>query len=309
MRFLQVVDEELAETAKTYWIMRRYAEEQAVSDEQLRTMRELERLSQSRSSEGVNSATDLLEAQRRVQSAETILRQAQLEMASANRRLSRFSGVSEGVSEDALGAIDLICQSEEIDDELSPRIQVAALQKAISEIDLKDAENALLPTVSLEAVANQDISGSYDSNVGLNLRVDSALFSGGAHRSREVIAVKTAEAADAALEAARQDVALDYENAIADIMTRRALIDALEEQAGMLDETRRLYRRQFVELGSRTIEDVLDMEDEYYRSLRDLAGTRMNLQVAQIECIKSTGRLRARLGLDGKFLHGLALSS
>ncbi|WP_165802930.1 TolC family protein [Pelagivirga sediminicola] len=308
MRFLEVVDEELAETVKTYWTMRRYVEQQAIADKQLQTMQQLEKLSQSRSNEGVNSTTDLLEAQRRVQSAETILLQAQLEMANANRRLSRFSGVSGGIADDALGTINLTCEGEKFNDALSPRVQLAALQKAIAEIDLKDAENALFPSVSLEAVADRDIVGSGASGVGVNLKVDSALFSGGAHRSRKVIAVKTAKAADAALEAARQDITLEHDNAIADIKGQRVLIASLEKQADMLDETRELYRRQFVELGNRTIEDVLDIEDEYFRSLRDLAETRINLAVRQVDCVKSSGRLRARLGLDGKFLHGLALS-
>lgn len=68
-----------------------------------------------------------------------------------------------------------------------------------------------------------------------------------------------------------------------------------------------MYLEQFLELGTKTIDDVLTLEEEYHQTLLDLEMIRAEITSEQIGCLADEGRVRAFLGIEDTVAYGLAL--
>ena len=68
-----------------------------------------------------------------------------------------------------------------------------------------------------------------------------------------------------------------------------------------------LYGRQYLDLGTRPLLDLLNAEQEIYQSRFELAGTRSDLLRLDVDCLYNTGALRAALGLEGRNLQGVEI--
>ena len=114
-------------------------------------------------------------------------------------------------------------------------------------------------------------------------------------------------AAQATLNAEREDVQRNHAEVIDTIATQKIIVQALKEQSDLLDQTRTIYLQQFIELGTKTIDDILDVEEDYHQNLLDIEITQLELAVEQINCLASQGLSRRFLGVEDKLLHGLIL--
>lgn len=63
-----------------------------------------------------------------------------------------------------------------------------------------------------------------------------------------------------------------------------------------IDETRVLYRQQYLELGTRPLLDLLNAEQEAYASRIEQQTTLNNLRRLQINCLYSAGHLSRSFG-------------
>lgn len=68
-----------------------------------------------------------------------------------------------------------------------------------------------------------------------------------------------------------------------------------------------LYGRQYLDLGTRPLLDLLNAEQEIYQSRFDLAGTRSDLLRLDVDCLYNTGGLRSAFGLEGRNLQGVEI--
>jgi adhesin transport system outer membrane protein len=66
----------------------------------------------------------------------------------------------------------------------------------------------------------------------------------------------------------------------------------------MMRETRDLYQKQFLDLGTRTLLDVLNADQELHAARFDEINTRFDLYKLNVECAYAAGRLRDAFGLS-----------
>ncbi|RIV84146.1 hypothetical protein D2V17_12065 [Aurantiacibacter xanthus] len=94
----------------------------------------------------------------------------------------------------------------------------------------------------------------------------------------------------------------------------RAQERALEDRAvtlarrySTMERTRELYRLQYLELGTRTLVDLLNADQELSQIRFDEINARYDLARLAVVCLHSGGRLREALGLTGEDLRGVRL--
>ncbi len=79
---------------------------------------------------------------------------------------------------------------------------------------------------------------------------------------------------------------------------------SLESRADMMVKTRDLYREQYVELGTRTLLDLLNAEQELHESRFQIANTIHDLRRLNISCLYNTGKVRKEFGVNPKMVRG-----
>lgn len=280
----------------------------ALGRDRVARMISLRQLVADRSREGAETSGSLFDAERRVQTAETLLLRAELALASAQREIILATGTGLPADGPALPLTRLSCGAVPLEPDLTIAVKSALADLAVADIDVSDAATARLPTLELQASTGRDLSDlSEGSDIDFGLRLNTALYQGGATRSRNAAALANAAAAEASLAAARQQVlraAAGVQDAIA---AQRVLMRAINVQIDTLDQTRDLYLQQFTELGTKTIDDVLTVEEEYHQALLERETTRAEIIREEINCLMAEGRVRQFLGIADATAFGLAL--
>jgi adhesin transport system outer membrane protein len=179
----------------------------------------------------------------------------------------------------------------------------ARRDEARADLDIARAER--LPTVTLDGSLGQALTdgsrlyGEYRTTgqVGLNLTMP--LYQGGATAARARGAVHQLRAYEDAVAQARLEALQGFADAKAqaDGWAQRAPV--LQTRVASIDETRALYRQQYLQLGTRSLIDLLNSEQEYHGARVDQAqGAHAQYRLA-VQCLYYSDGLRDAFGLDG----------
>ncbi len=300
--YQQSVDFAIFDVIEAYDAVRRHVLVLEVRRAQLDAMRELQRLVAQRNDIGAADASDLLETRKRFQAAEFLVHDTELTLAQTRDRLARLSGQPRG------GRIPSVRIGDCSSDENSNELRKARLQLAKAQLDLERAERARLPRAYVEPLARHKV-GRAGVSVGLNVGIDSDLLQGGALTARANAARNSRAGAEAGVEAARRDTALDAGQLKREITAAAQKIAMLKRQIDLLVKTRSLYRSQYFDLGTREISELLDNEEEFYNRKAELIEVESNRNVDQIDCAIREQSLRQAIGISGTSLYGYPLSS
>jgi adhesin transport system outer membrane protein len=182
----------------------------------------------------------------------------------------------------------------------------AKAEKEEASAQLAASRADALPTVSLEATTGYDLNGSRDTisgndrqpeySVGVN--VSSSLYSGGQTGARKRAAAYGLQAAESAISSARIDTERNLMESRSQIGTLNRLMSSLQSRADMMVKTRDLYREQYVELGTRTLLDLLNAEQELHQARFQSANTVHDIRRLDINCLYSSGKMRQSFGLQ-----------
>ncbi|MEJ8631726.1 TolC family protein [Sphingomonas sp. I4] len=134
-------------------------------------------------------------------------------------------------------------------------------------------------------------------NFGLN--VSSDVFGGNAVRARIRSADYGVRAAEAAERAARNEVGQELAAAQTQMAGLSQLLDTLAARQDNMVETGKLYRLQYLDMGTRTLVDLLNAEQELQQARFDAVNTTHDLRRLAIECLYYSGRARDDFGLTG----------
>jgi len=297
--FQQGVDDALVDVLTAYDTVRMYVLLLDVRRKQLAAMRDLEVLVNERITAGATTASDSLEIRKRILAAEFLVHDTEFALAEARDRLSRLSGQPRG---GRLPSLRSSCTSPNESDDL----RIARLELARSNLVLEAAEKARVPRVVVSPIAKQEIGHSTD--FGINVRLNSDLLEGGALSARVNAAQNARDAAIADEAATQRDEALDDRALQREISSGEQKVKMLDRQIALLAETRKLYRSQYVDLGTRQVTDLLDNEEEYYNRQAEKIEVRSSLSVHHVECAVRDRSLRKALGLNGSNLYGYPLT-
>lgn len=302
LTFQKAVDDALIEILKAYDIAQTKADLLAVYKKQLGALRELETLIASRTESGAVSNSDLLEARKRVQSASFLVTDTALALAEARDRLALLTGQLQ------FGRVQLSSVSCKANGE-SDNLRISQMELARGRVALEKAEMAALtPRVTLKPVVGGEI-GPNRLPVGLNLDVQSDVLQGGALTAKANIARNQLAAAEAQLGVARLEDSLMERGLLRVLAAGSQKTAMLHKQIDLLSRTRKLYRSQYFDMGTRRLSELLDNEEEYYTRQAELAVLRSDLAAARISCAVRSRTLRQEMGVEGYKVYGFPLGA
>ena len=278
---------------------------QELRSEQLNSMRALQKMVVRRREAGATSEPDTLEVERRIHSAEYQLFEARATLVESQSAVLQVAGI------DFTGAeLPAIEQADACS--FNPTktfdVRVARIEIVIAETALNRTERSRLPRVSIDAVAQQPIDGS-EPRFGVGLNFGLNVFEGGAHSARVDHAMNTLKASQSGLERAVLDSGLVQSRWQRQIVEANQKTEILSRQISLLDSVRELYRSQYLDLGTRSLIELLDAEEDFF----NLRGEEINVHFDHLntgfECMERSGELLRSLNLGSTSLFGYPLNS
>ncbi|MDY0959009.1 TolC family protein [Sphingomonas sp. CFBP8993] len=309
---LLAVDGLVRDTGNDLIEVQRNAALRAIASEQLERIREISALVDKRFAKGATTRSDALQAQSRVAAAEATLTRIEAEQRRWTTGLTYLLGrdtppmVDPGVPDWLMTSCTRAATVEWSD---IPAIMRARAQSDQATAESRRVHAARLPTVALAGDASADMGSPFSNrslyNFGLN--VSSDVFGGNAVRARIRSADYGVRAAEAAERAARNEVGQELAAAQTQMAGLSQLLDTLAARQDNMVETGKLYRLQYLDMGTRTLVDLLNAEQELQQARFDAVNTTHDLRRLAIECLYYSGRARDDFGLTGTDLGGVTL--
>lgn len=282
-----------------------------VARDQLASIEDINELVHHRYRLGASTKSDALQAQARVQAADVSRQEIEAEQRRWESNLAYLLGreTAPMLTADPPKLLRGACERGAPDWSLVPAILQARAERDEAFASLERSRADGLPTVSVGANGGTDLFDptSRRAQYSIGLNVSTPLYSGGARRARVRGAAYALGAADAAVARVRNDVLRQIAEARRQVESLRVVVDTLAARRDSMDETGRLYRLQYLDMGTRTLVDLLNAEQELHQARFDLVNTRFDLRRLETSCIFHAGSGRALFGLTGTTVRGITL--
>lgn len=303
---VQLSTDEVASATAQAWVDAHLQQTLAqIARNQLDEVQRLAALVGQRAAKGATTRSDVEQANSRVEAAHSQLLGAQAQVRRASLTLMHLTGRTEPVAISGDPPNWLSADACRIDgnDANTPAVRLAVAQRDQAQADLRTARAQLMPTLSLQGSfghALNDRSRMYGeyrntSSIGLNMMMP--LYEGGGPSARARAAgyqLKAAEeAADQARLQARQNLA--DAQAQAEGWAQRAPV--LQARVESIHATRDLYRQQYLQMGTRSLLDLLNAEQEFHTARFDQAQGLHEQQRLAVLCLYNSDRLRSAFDL------------
>ncbi len=182
-----------------------------------------------------------------------------------------------------------------------PEYELAKIEAERAVAELERAKADELPTISFNGNTSRALNASprygdrLDTKVGINISVP--FYQGGALSAGKKVAESRIESADAR----RMEVQMDIEQKLGEAQVN---LQSLNQRKGLLNQkvsnlrnTKELYKQQYLELGTRTLVDLLNSEQEFHRAQVDVVNNRFDIIQTQLECAYQQGQLAESLNI------------
>lgn len=308
---LLAIDTLIRDTSRAVIEIQRDAALRQVALDQLASIRGINELVDHRYRGGASTRSDALQAKARVEAAEVTLQEIEAEQRRWSGNLAFLTGRTDapGIAVGAPRQLEGACTGGEPDWTRVPAVLRARAQRDEALADLARARAEGLPTISLSAGGGADVHDPFsrraDYNVGIN--VTSALYSGGARGARTRGAAHALRAAEAAEAGVRNEVNRQLVEAREQVDALERVLETLAARQASMAETGRLYRLQYLDMGTRTLVDLLNAEQELHQIRFDLVNSRYDKWRLESECLFYTGVQRDIFGLSGATVRGVTL--
>lgn len=314
-RLLTAVDDLSRETAMAVVETLRALALRQVAEEQYQDLSMIEQLVRHRFERGAATKSDALQAKARVGGAEADLQRLDGDIARWRGTLANYIGVSssaavlENVDSSMPPWLDQMCAIGVEDWSVVPAIMEAssARERAFAEYERSRAER--MPTVSVEGGAAGDVHEPWSNNASYNvgITVNSSIFNGGASNARARGAGHALSAATAAEARVRTRLSRLLAESQRQVEALQEVRRTMAVREADMRETGSLYRLQYLEMGTRTLVDLLNAQQEYHGLRFAMVNNLHDLRGLQTDCLYYSGSMRDRLGLTGKRVRGVTL--
>ncbi|MGN7292613.1 TolC family protein [Rhizobium sp. SAFR-030] len=297
---LTTVDEIIRDVVISAVEILRNGELAQVAEDQINDVQAIERLVEARTDRGASTRSDKLQAEARVQAAQSTALELSAQKQRWQSMLATVTGstVPPQIGRSLPKPVSRACGSAAPIWDNVPAVIAARSRMTEAEARLRLARSEVLPTVALEASSQFDIlDGNSDPDYLVGLRLRGDLYNGGAFKAQQNAARLGAQAAASATAAATYDVQRIWLQSSTQVRSLEALQKSLSSREVMMRETRDLYQKQFLDLGTRTLLDVLNADQELHVARFDEINTRYDLYKLNVECAYAAGRLRELFGL------------
>lgn len=314
-RLLLTVDNLARDTANAVNEVQRFRELVSLSEEQVSGVKNIAELVKERTQNGASTMSDLVQADARVESA--LATQWQYESEYNRWQAALASLIGTNISNLSLtnttpSWLAGSCDIQEPDWSKVPAILEAEAQKEEAGALLAGSQADAFPTISLEASTGYDLNGEYSNpsrgdkrteyTVGVNM--SSSLYNGGRTTAQKRAAGYALQSAEAAIRRARYDAQRNLMESQSQIGTLSRLLSTLSTRTTMMITTRDLYRDQYIELGTRTLLDLLNAEQELHQAKFQAANVAHDINRLNLLCTYNSGKMRQQFQIDISQLSG-----
>jgi adhesin transport system outer membrane protein len=316
---LRQIDTVAQQTADAVVMAHRYQALVAIAQDQVKAVEKVLDTARLRANAGISTKADPIQAESRVDSARANLLQVVAQQAQWRERLRTLLGrfvPAEVASLPDERVADSLRIDMPIDRDLTdllPTVLSAEAERraAVAQLDLARAQR--YPTISLDASVNKAMGGVNPSTLRrdgsyhtIALNLSSVLYQGGALDAQVRAAVAAEEAARMRVEAARLDAGDQARGFREQAIGAKARLGVLADRWRTIVEVRDLYREQYT-LGTRSILDLLNAEQEIYQAAAEEEAVRHDLWQSRIGFIGATGQARSFFGLNDTTVQGMDL--
>lgn len=302
-----MANEELINTAALAVLtIDRTTELSRLAKEQVDSVGSLSGLVDKRHKEGASNLSDVYQAKSRL---DDVLSE-ELDIKSQHKRILRTLGLIIGqknISNAVVGDLPesfITACSVNPEWQTIPEYKLAEIEAERALVELERAKSEELPTISFRGLASKPLNSissynkrngnRHDVSVGINVSIP--LYEGGALSSNK----KVAESKIQSAEAKKSEVRLEIEQLIGESEEQ---LDSLNQRKNLLNQrienlrnTKELYKKQYLELGTRTLVDLLNSEQEFHQAKVDDVNNHFEIIQTQINCLYQQGKL-------GEYLH------
>ncbi|EZQ17990.1 type I secretion protein TolC [Halopseudomonas bauzanensis] len=298
---LLAAEDLIRETTQAFIEARRYEELLELATAQIEAIGELEALAAKRSALGASSVSDQMQAQSRREAARAVQLQMQAQRDQWHSALEKLIGSSQRLTLDEAypQPLEGLCPRLPENFDSAPRVVIAEAERAEAEAAIRQARAEQRPTLSLNAdfehYLNRNTEGLQqldDQELVVSLNLTSNLFQGGALRARSRAAEHALQSASAARDRALLELSRFYREARDRSRSLTTSLALQDERYASIVKTQELYRHQYLSLGTRSLLDILNTEQEIFQTQVDKQNTLFDLRSLQIDCLYSVGGLR-----------------
>jgi TolC family type I secretion outer membrane protein len=250
---------------------------------------------------GEVTRTDVSQAQARLAGATADRIQAESDLEASRATFANVIGMPPGNVTVPELPTDLPQTGEAANDtaaRFNPNVVAAQFDERAAYEDTREVRGQLLPSLNLEGTASHSLDSSGDDSEVTRYRAIVALtvplYQKGAVYSRLREARQNLAEFRDRIDVARRDAIENSTRAWEQFLAARAQIEALRAQVTANEVALEGVQRE-AEVGSRTVLDVLDAEQELLDSRVNLVTARRGLAVAVYDLKSSIGQLTARL--------------
>ncbi|MFV8782082.1 TolC family outer membrane protein [Microbulbifer sp. SA54] len=313
-RVLQSIDTVARETAQAAIEVQRYQALLESAEQQIAGVSAISRLVKMRSDRGASSRSDFLQAQARMESARANKQQTQAQLERWRSVLQNLIGSADPVTVSMAVPEPVIhgCSVEPAQARFAPAVLIAEAERAAAVASLKEARASAWPTLSLDGSVNRYLDPDYvdsraldDHESAIFFNLSMPIYQGGRISASKDAADSAMRSAEAAKDNARLSVERDLRIAQSQSTGLSRSLSILDTRLDAIAETRDLYRKQYSSLGTRTLVDLLNSEEEVHQARVEKNNTRYDLYRLQVDCMYTIGEIRRAFDLEGRAIQGV----
>ncbi|WXL25155.1 TolC family protein [Ectopseudomonas mendocina] len=308
---LMVVDDVARQTAQAVIEVRRFQLQEIAARKQIDALADLLKVAQARVSLGASNQADPVQAGSRLDAAESTLLSIRTQLQQWRSKLRKLVHEPLPTSISVLPEPELRQAVEVIQPDFNqvPQMQVAQLELEMARAQLGKAKAQQLPTISVSAGVDQNMGDmrntQSDHDYNLMLNFTNSLFEGGALRAQERAAGHAINSAQEHVEDVSLDLKDKWQSLSEQITGLQSRLPMLTARKQSITETRRLYREQYLSLGTRSLLDLLNAEQEIFQAEVEHQNAIHDLLQARLDYVLATGQMRDVFNLTGLSLSGI----
>lgn len=316
IRVQQAYAKVVRNTASTWIKVRKYQALAEVAKEQLEAVKALAKLSKRREALGASTHSDTAQAKARVEAARAQLLTKRAQVRRWRNTLMHWVGTSEPPRVTGTPPPRLARACRRVDGRRASRqavsVRIARGKLSVARAAEDVAATRMRPTLKLNATASRGLGshsqriGESGTDLGVTLNASVPLYQGGRLRSNQRAAEYGVQAARAALQQARLAATRGLQSAMVQWQRYRGLRQVQQQREHSMRVTRQLYRKQYLKLGTRSLLDLLNAEQEYYGVISDQIQSKYQMYDLGVTCLNYTGQLddTFNTGINTRFAIG-----
>lgn len=303
-RLLQSVDHLIEKTSFASLELMRLQEKQAVAQQQLNALEDIWHLAKERAELGASAQSDVIQTLSRKEGATALIWELKAQADIWVKELQSLTGERRPVH---LGhqlppQLAQQCTNQVLDVARVPMIRIVEEERntALAHLDLSTAE--MYPTLSVDAGYDQYlrrrdnwVNGRMQnrrSDYSVMLNMSMSLFEGGGKVARRNAAQHQLQAVESEKESALLEVTRGFEESQTKQLILGQRLYSLGDRIQSIETTQDLYKQQYIALGTRSLLDLLNTEQEIYHARSDYIDNKYEMIKAQIACLYYSGQLR-----------------